>query len=108
MTYIDQYECVPCVNKFFRATNLYLSKFPSDSIQYVCVMYPRPIEEIKQAMDSLDLPQTLVVYDKDDQYLKKNSLEKYTYNFWTFGAIQTVRPFIFSGITGFPSGSSFF
>lgn len=35
-------------------------------------------------MDSLELPQTVVLYDKEDQYLKKNSLEKYADMFRVF------------------------
>ena len=55
-----------------------------DSVQFIYVMYPRPINEIQEAMDSLELSQTLVLYDKEDQYLKKNSLEKYTDMFRAF------------------------
>ncbi|HZK04102.1 MAG TPA: hypothetical protein VFC94_06845 [Bacteroidaceae bacterium] len=77
--------CSPCfITNYLSATADYTHKYPIDSVQYICVMYPRPIEEIQEAMDSLELPQTVVIYDKYDQYLKRNSLEKYTDMFRAF------------------------
>lgn len=84
VVYVSRQLCVPCFSNYLSATKEYTHKLKSDSVQYICVMYPRPIEEIHDAMDSLELPQTLVIYDKEDQYLKKNSLEKYTDMFRTF------------------------
>lgn len=84
VVYVSRQLCVPCFGKYLSATKEYTNKLKSDSVQYICVMYPRPIEEIYDAMDSLELTQTFLIYDKEDQYLKKNSLEKYTDMFRTF------------------------
>lgn len=84
VVYISGQLCAPCLRNYLSTTSDYIDEFSSDSVQYICVMYPRPIEEIQEAMDSLELPQTVVLYDKGDQYLKKNSLEKYTDMFRAF------------------------
>lgn len=84
VVYIGGQLCAPCFRNYLSTTSEFIDKFSSDSVQYICVMYPRPIEEIQEAMDSLKLPQTVVLYDKGDQYLKKNSLEKYTDMFRAF------------------------
>lgn len=84
VVYIGGQLCAPCFRNYLSTTSDYIDEFSSDSVQYICVMYPRPIEEIQEAMDSLELPQTVVLYDKEDQYLKKNSLEKYTDMFRAF------------------------
>lgn len=84
LVYVSRQLCTPCFGNYLSATTEFINKFSSDSVQYICVMYPRPIKEIQEAMDSLELPHTLVIYDKEDLYLKKNSLEKYTDMFRTF------------------------
>jgi hypothetical protein len=84
VVYIPQQLCSPCFRNYLSASNDYTKQFSSDSVQYICVMSPRPISEIQEAMDSLELAQTLVLYDNEDQYLKKNSLEKYTDMFRAF------------------------
>ena len=78
VVYISGQLCAPCFRNYLSTTSEYVDKFSSDSVQYICVMYPCPIEEIQEAMDSLELSHTVVLYDREDQYLKKNSLEKYT------------------------------
>lgn len=84
VVYIPQILCSPCFRNYLSASNDYTKQFSSDSVQYICVMSPRPINEIQAAMDSLELPQTVVLYDKEEQYLKKNALEKYTDMFRAF------------------------
>lgn len=84
LVYISGQLCAPCFTNYLSATSEFIEKFSSDSVQYICVMYPRPINEIQEAMESLELPQTVVIYDEEDQYLKKNSLEKYTDMFRAF------------------------
>ena len=84
VSYINGQLCAPCFANYLSATTKFINKFSSDSVQYICVMYPRPINEIQEAMDSLELPKTVVIYDEEDQYLKKNSLEKYNDMFRVF------------------------
>lgn len=84
VVYINRELCAPCFSNYLSATLEFIGKFSSDSVQYVCVMYPRPIEQIQEAMDSLELSQTHIFYDTNNEFLKKNSLEKYTDMFRAF------------------------
>lgn len=84
VVYVSSPLCSPCFKRYLYSSSVYINRFPMDSVQFIYVMYPRPINEIQEAMDSLELSQTLVLYDKEDQYLKKNSLEKYTDMFRAF------------------------
>ncbi len=84
VVYINEQLCVPCFGNYLSAATKFISNFSSDSVQYICVMYPRPVEDIQEVMDSIKLSKTHIFYDKNNEYLKKNSLEAYTDMFQAF------------------------
>ncbi len=56
VVYISSELCSPCFANYLSATTKFIKKFSSDSVQYICIMESRPIEEIQEAMNSLELP----------------------------------------------------
>ncbi len=78
VSHIDAKLCPECFANYLRGAEKYVSLFNSDSIQYVCIAYPRPIDELQYALSlsETDPSKVMVVYDSNNLYLKNNSLTK--------------------------------
>ena len=78
ISYIDGDLCPECFSNYLNAAQMYVEQFKSDSIQFVCVAYPRPIDELQYALTLYELnpSDVMVVYDSNNDYLKKNSITK--------------------------------
>lgn len=84
VSYISKQLCTPCFGKYLAVSSDYLRQFPSDSIISVCIVNSRPLDEILSVIDSIDLVRTVIIIDKEDVFLQKNSLEKYSDMYRTF------------------------
>ena len=68
--------CEECFANYLRTAEKYVYSFHSDSVQYVCITYPRPIENVQYAVKlaGVDPSKVMVVYDSEDLYLENNSI----------------------------------
>lgn len=86
VSYIDSKLCPECFSKYLKGAEKYVNQFHSDSVQYVCVAYPRPIEDLQYALtlSETDPNKVMIVYDCDDRYLTVNSIKKLSDGFNVF------------------------
>ncbi|MCQ2058509.1 MAG: hypothetical protein MJY71_01600 [Bacteroidaceae bacterium] len=84
ITYIDSVVCSSCFANYLRGTVAFTDIVNSDSVQYICVMNSRQITAFQEAIQDVDCPRSLVVFDVSGNYLMKNGLENYTDMFRTF------------------------
>lgn len=78
VAYIDDGLCGDCFAGYLRAAEMIVNKFHSDCIQYVCITYPRSIDELQQSLSkaNVDSTKVLVLYDSNNKYLSNNSITK--------------------------------
>lgn len=78
VVYVDSTLCLPCLGSYLEAANQYMLSQNRDSIEYICVLRPRPIEVVQDMLQNIKHSEISVVMDVDDVFLKRNSLDKYT------------------------------
>ena len=78
VVYVDTVLCLSCFADYLKAANQYMQTQNRDSIEYICVLRPRPIELVQNMLQNIKHSEISVVMDVDDVFLKKNSLDKYT------------------------------
>ena len=83
VTYIDESLCTPCLSKYFSASSVFIDRY-KDSVQYICVVYPSSISQIQQSLKDLELSNSYILYDVNDDFIKVNSLEKCPNDYRTF------------------------
>lgn len=78
VAYIDDKLCGACFSGYLRTAEKFVNKFHSDSVQYVCITYPRSIDELQQSISKagVDSTKVLVIYDSYNMYLSNNSITK--------------------------------
>lgn len=78
VTHIYEDLCWECFSNYLKVAERYVNLFHSDSIQFVCIAYPRPVKELQSALDlaHTDPTKVMVVYDSDDVYLSSNNITK--------------------------------
>lgn len=84
ITYMDSTLCGKCLGNYLNAVSVYMNKIHSDSVMYVCVLQPRSINDIQNQIKELDMNHISIVYDRCDNYLKKNHIDKIPYEMTTF------------------------
>lgn len=77
VTHINQQLCSSCFGGYLKAAEQYVNFFKSDSIQMVCIAYPRSVDEIQDALSfaGVSPEKVRVVYDIEDLYLSSNSID---------------------------------
>ena len=78
VVYVDTVLCLSCFGSYLEAANQYMLTQNRDSIEYICVLRPRPIEVVQNMLQNVKHSKISVVMDVDDVFLKRNSLDKYT------------------------------
>lgn len=78
VSHIDDKLCPECFANYLRAAEKYVNQFHTDSIQYVCIAYPRPVDRLQYALSlaEIDSSKVMVVYDLENKYLTRNSIAK--------------------------------
>lgn len=78
VSYIDSKLCPECFSKYLKGAEKYVNRFHSDKVQYVCITYPRNIEDIQFAvtLSEVNPDKVMVVYDTDNEYLTINKIDK--------------------------------
>lgn len=77
VTHINVALCSSCFSGYLKAAERYVNMFESDSLQLVCIAYPRQIDDLQSALSSAGVsPQkVMVVYDIENLYLSSNSID---------------------------------
>lgn len=77
VSYIDQMLCDPCFSKYLYGASVFMARFPSDSVKYICVV-SRSEERLKECVDGLNSNTCVVIRDIDDSFVSLNSLERHS------------------------------
>lgn len=78
VVYVDSTLCLSCFGSYLERVNDYMLSQNKDSVEYICVLRPRPIEIIQELLREVESSNVSIVMDVDDVFIKKNSLEQYT------------------------------
>ena len=78
VVYVDTALCLSCLGNYLEVANQYMQTQNRDSIEYICVLQPRPIEVLQNMLQNINHSEVSVVMDMGDVFLKRNSLDKYT------------------------------
>lgn len=78
VSYIEEQLCPECFAKYLKGAEKYINLFHSDDVQFVCVVYPRPVEDLQYALtlSETNPNKVMIVYDTNNQYLAANAIEK--------------------------------
>lgn len=78
VTHIYDGLCEDCFSRYLKIADKYVSKFHSDSVQFICIMAPRSVESIQYSLQlsGIGNSNVKVIYDKNNQYLTKNKIDK--------------------------------
>lgn len=76
VTYINEELCEECLSSYLKTAEKFINLFHSDSIEFVCIAYPRAIEKLKYALSlaGTDSLKVRMIYDSDNLYLSSNSI----------------------------------
>lgn len=78
VSYIDKMLCDSCFKKYLFGANLLVSKYPEDSVKYICIVASRTEERLKKCMDGLNSESCVVIQDMDDSFISLNSFERHS------------------------------
>ena len=86
VSYIDKQLCPECFAKYLKGAEKYINLFHSDDVQFVCIVYPRPVEDLQYALtlSDTDPQKVMIIYDSNNQYLTVNSIVKLSDGFNVF------------------------
>ena len=78
VSHIYKELCPECFANYLKVAEKFVNQFHTDSVQYVCISYPRPVRELQCALSlaKIDSTKVMIVYDSNNRYLSANSITK--------------------------------
>ena len=78
VTHINDGLCNDCFSRYLKTAEKFVGTFHCDSVQYICIMAPRPIESIQYSiqLSGISDSNVKVICDANNQYLTKNKIDK--------------------------------
>lgn len=78
VSYIDSMLCTPCLANYMEASSRYIDSLGSPKVAFICIMRPRPIEEIRASIADKKISRNMyILFDSMNVFLKTNRLKDY-------------------------------
>lgn len=78
VSYIDKMLCDQCFAKYLHGASKWMTRFPSDSVKYICVVASRTEDQLKECMTGVNSESCVVIRDTEDSFVVLNSLERHS------------------------------
>ncbi|MBR4793919.1 MAG: hypothetical protein IK038_09685 [Bacteroidaceae bacterium] len=78
VSYIDKMLCDPCFTKYLNGANELMTRFPADSVKYICIVASRTEDQLKKSMEDFHSESCVVIRDIEDSFVSSNSLKRHT------------------------------
>lgn len=83
IAYAEEDACDSCLINYLNAASMMIKSLKTDNVSFILIT-PIPIIKLKSIIEGKQLTNICFIQDKERQYLEKNHLTRYTYNYRTF------------------------
>lgn len=83
IAYAEEDACDSCLINYLNAASMMIKSLNTDNVFFILVT-PIPIKKLESIIEEQKLSNICFIQDKKQQYLIKNNLTRYTYNYRTF------------------------
>lgn len=91
LTYVDSSLCSKCLANRMYTASKYIQSLKNDSLIYIFILQPRPIDDIQDIADYLYDDHIVAFYDENESFLKNNAIDKISSLYTTFLLDSTDR-----------------
>lgn len=81
---VDSTLCEPCLKKYLNACGQYMEYLDNDSVMLICIIQPSQVRGIQDSLKWMNISRVTVVLDTQNDYRRKNSIEKYNRMYTSF------------------------